>query len=63
MTPSVLIDYIETPEAHIFRGKPRPGGVWPEYPVADQKELIDRSTKGSPPFSKAEIARGYRKVG
>lgn len=27
-----------------------------------EKELRDKSTKGSPPFSEAELKRGYRKV-
>ena len=28
-----------------------------------RKKMLDRSTMGSPPFSKKELAQGYRKVG
>lgn len=39
-------------------------GIFPEVgadTIPPKKDLIDRSTKGSPPFSKEELKRGYRR--
>ena len=53
--------YLEE-EDPVFRGrKPSPANPWPEYPVAED-ELVKRSTKGSRPFTAAELKRGYRRV-
>ena len=42
---------------------PNTGGIPPTPPPIPQKRLQDRSTKGSPPFSGAELKQGYRKMG
>jgi len=37
--------------------------VPPVPPIPPEKKLRDRSTKGSPPFSDAELKQGFRKMG
>ena len=65
MNPGSYLE--EDPEHSVFRGRryPNPASpptLDPEDPNAEYADLLKRSTSGSPPFTAAEIAQGYRKI-
>jgi hypothetical protein len=63
--PVTSVPETVTPPTQPYRFKPGPGAGKriPLFEIMDKDTLLKRATRGSAPFSKAELKQGYRKVG
>ena len=65
-SPTVPPSQFIVPEKRMVPDPMPANSVYPLGAIPEKKKvsgLLDRSTMGSPPFSKSELKQGYRKVG